>query len=169
MQVCTSLQTNNHTSTQPLSFLQAGCPSCCPTNSVKALKALQMTKCHEVRKYTYFLGKLNNFWQYRKAEHSYTITTDKFSVCGCDGPVLCTKLWLNNLQRKTIYKIYKHELLSYDEVLKTTYPQENAINLFLTRKCTTYRSWLSEIHIAKWSDVNWKTINYATILNKWHQ
>jgi len=23
----------------PLSFLQAGCPSCCPTDSVKALKA----------------------------------------------------------------------------------------------------------------------------------
>jgi len=38
MQVCTSLQTDNHTSTQPL-FLQAGCPSCHPTNSVKALKA----------------------------------------------------------------------------------------------------------------------------------
>jgi len=39
MQVCTSLQTDNHASTPPLSFLQAGCPSCCPTNSVKALKA----------------------------------------------------------------------------------------------------------------------------------
>jgi len=39
MQVCTSLQTDNHTSTPPLSFLQAGCPSCHPTNSVKALKA----------------------------------------------------------------------------------------------------------------------------------
>jgi len=39
MQVCTSLQTDNHTSTTPLSFLQAGCPSCRPTNSVKALKA----------------------------------------------------------------------------------------------------------------------------------
>jgi len=39
MQVCTSLQTNNHASTSPLSFLQAGCPSCHPTNSVKALKA----------------------------------------------------------------------------------------------------------------------------------
>jgi len=38
MQVCTSLQTDNHASTPPLSFLQAGCPSCCPTNSVKALK-----------------------------------------------------------------------------------------------------------------------------------
>jgi len=39
MQVCTSLQTDNHTSTPPLSFLQTGCPSCRPTNSVKALKA----------------------------------------------------------------------------------------------------------------------------------
>jgi len=39
MQVCTSLQTDNHASTIPL-FLQAGCPSCRPTNSVKALKAL---------------------------------------------------------------------------------------------------------------------------------
>jgi len=40
MQVCTSLQTDNHASTQPLSFLQAGCPSCRPINSVKALKAV---------------------------------------------------------------------------------------------------------------------------------
>ena len=40
MQVCTSLQSDNHASTPPLSFLQAGCPSCGPTNSVKALKAV---------------------------------------------------------------------------------------------------------------------------------
>jgi len=39
MQVCTSLQTDNHASTPPLSFLQAGCPSCHQTNSAKALKA----------------------------------------------------------------------------------------------------------------------------------
>ena len=39
MQVCTSLQTDNHASTPPLSFLQAEFPSCRPTNSVKALKA----------------------------------------------------------------------------------------------------------------------------------
>ena len=39
MQVCTSLQTDNHASTPLLSFLQAGCPSCRPTNSIKALKA----------------------------------------------------------------------------------------------------------------------------------
>jgi len=40
MQVCTSLQTDNHASTPLLSFLQAGCPSCHPTNSVKALKVV---------------------------------------------------------------------------------------------------------------------------------
>jgi len=38
MQVCTSLQTDNLASTPPLSFLQAGCPSCRPTNSVKAME-----------------------------------------------------------------------------------------------------------------------------------
>ena len=45
MQVCTSLQTDNHASNPPLSFLQAGCPSCRPTNGVKALKA----QCHNRR------------------------------------------------------------------------------------------------------------------------
>jgi len=44
MQVCTSIQTDNHASTPPLSFLQAGCPSCCPTNSVEALKATASTE-----------------------------------------------------------------------------------------------------------------------------
>jgi len=44
VQVCTLLQTDNHASTPPLSFLQAGCPSCRPTNSVKALKALSDTE-----------------------------------------------------------------------------------------------------------------------------
>ena len=43
MQVCTLLQTDNHASTSPLSFLQAGCPSCLPTNSIKALKATHST------------------------------------------------------------------------------------------------------------------------------
>ena len=39
MQVCTLLQADNLASTRPLSFLQAECPSCRPTNSIKALKA----------------------------------------------------------------------------------------------------------------------------------
>jgi len=43
MHVCTSRQTDNHASTPTLSFLQAGCPSCRPTNSVKALKTSGLT------------------------------------------------------------------------------------------------------------------------------
>jgi len=39
MQVCISLQTDNHASTPTTLFLQAGCPSCRPANSIKALKA----------------------------------------------------------------------------------------------------------------------------------
>jgi len=48
MQVCTSLQTDYHASTPPLSFLQAGCPSYCPTNSVKALKALLLQSFNDL-------------------------------------------------------------------------------------------------------------------------
>ena len=44
MQVCTSLQADNHANTPPLSFLQAGCSSCHPTNSVKALKEISCVK-----------------------------------------------------------------------------------------------------------------------------
>ena len=39
MQIGTWVHTDNHCSTPPLSFLQAGCPSCYPTNSIKAMKA----------------------------------------------------------------------------------------------------------------------------------
>ena len=39
MQICISVQTDNLARTPPLSFLQAGCTSGHPTNSVKALKA----------------------------------------------------------------------------------------------------------------------------------
>ena len=39
-QVCRSLQRDIYTITSPLSFLQARCPSCHPTNSVKSLKAI---------------------------------------------------------------------------------------------------------------------------------
>jgi len=37
--ICTLIQTDNHNSASPLSFSQAGCPSCCRTNRIKALKA----------------------------------------------------------------------------------------------------------------------------------
>ena len=39
--ICTSLQTDNLIT----QFLQAGCPSCCPSNSIKALKADPSLAC----------------------------------------------------------------------------------------------------------------------------
>jgi len=44
MQVCTSLQTDNIASILPLSLLQARCPSCRPTNSVKGSKHRRLKK-----------------------------------------------------------------------------------------------------------------------------
>ena len=72
MQVCTSLQTDNHASTPPLRFLQAGCPSCCPTNSVKALKAYTITittrngfflENESLSQMLFLVGKITRMWQ----------------------------------------------------------------------------------------------------------
>jgi len=60
MQVCTSLQSDKHASTPLLSFLQAGCPSCLPTNSVKALKANYCTVT--IMKINHRLYKIYNNW-----------------------------------------------------------------------------------------------------------
>jgi len=45
--ICTSPKTDHRASTSSLSFLQARCPSCRPTNSVKALKANQSTEAQK--------------------------------------------------------------------------------------------------------------------------
>jgi len=44
MQIRTSLQTDNHASTSYSVFLRARCPSCHPTNSVKALNIMIITE-----------------------------------------------------------------------------------------------------------------------------
>jgi len=63
MQVCTSLQADNHTNTPPVSFLQAGCPSCHPTNSVKTLKARAMkAKMIHVLELRYFFPCFNSLF-----------------------------------------------------------------------------------------------------------
>ena len=71
MQVCTSLQTDSHASTPPLSFLQAGCPSCRPTNSVKALKATSPTfNCRIL--YGRYAGNIYTYYSH------YSITLSLF-------------------------------------------------------------------------------------------
>jgi len=54
IQVCTSLQTDNHANNPPLSLLQTRCPSCHPTESVKALKAINIMQYQLMEYYTSF-------------------------------------------------------------------------------------------------------------------
>jgi len=58
MQVCTSLQTDNHASTHHSSFLQAGCPSCHPTYKIKALKFKKKQNKHHHWKFCSILKLL---------------------------------------------------------------------------------------------------------------
>ena len=76
--ICTSLQTDNHASTSVFitQFLQAGCPSCRPTNDFKALKATSAFRlwrrrqsspqlCYLHRLHTFSRGKTKrpiNLW-----------------------------------------------------------------------------------------------------------
>jgi len=63
MQVCTLFQTDNHARTPPLSFLQARCPSCRPTNSVKALKEKPECKQSLINQWDAWLVKINRQYQ----------------------------------------------------------------------------------------------------------
>ena len=73
IQVCISLQTDNHASTPPLCFLQAGCPSCRPTNSVKALKAYVSTHF-----------RLNPIWPPKWPPALWSRPADTCYVCNSD-------------------------------------------------------------------------------------
>jgi len=70
VQVCTSLQTNNHAITPPLSFLQAGCPSCHPTNSVKSTEGI---KCLN--------KKLNKMPHYQLLLHLFSSLFSRTTKC----------------------------------------------------------------------------------------
>jgi len=59
MQVGTSLQRDNHTSTPPVSFLQAGCPFCCPTNHLPVIVSSDMNHIVDTCPLTKFEGGLN--------------------------------------------------------------------------------------------------------------
>ena len=72
MQVCILLQTDNHASTSPLSFLQAGCPSCRPTNSVKALKAQSLS--NHTHPFNGPLSGITQVSQYQKGKTNVDFT-----------------------------------------------------------------------------------------------
>ena len=86
MQVCTSLQTDNHASTPPLSFLQDGCPSCHPTNSVKALNRCLPQSYN------------NNNNTYDNIYGAVIMSQSKSSSCSLDECRLSTR-WLPTLRQ----------------------------------------------------------------------
>ena len=79
MQVCTSLQTDNHASTPPLSFLQAGCPSCRPTNSVKALKAI--TKKKTLQQNAVHDQQSVSHWWHKYVSQKVKTGLQQFDIC----------------------------------------------------------------------------------------
>jgi len=80
MQVCTSLQTDNDASNPPLSFLQAGRPSCRPTNSVKALKGY-IKSSKEARKNTRTHSSITvKGVRWQLLQHTYTYDSSTRSL-----------------------------------------------------------------------------------------
>ena len=86
MQICTLLQTDNHASTPPLSFLQAGCPSCLPTNSAKECPN-KRRKIHADRwppfwKHREITTSLFNrfWWRFWHADKYWALTVIKFRI-----------------------------------------------------------------------------------------
>jgi len=98
MQVCTSLQTDNHTSTPPLSFLQAGCPSCHPNNSVKALKVQIEYKLHTHPLNVHFSGTTQVSWyQKGKTNPDFTEARDsEWQWHQLEHMQVCTSLQTDN-------------------------------------------------------------------------
>ena len=71
MQICISSQTGNHASIPSLSVLQVVCPSCRPTNSVKAWKA---ANCLIQYENTPYLNDKHQKWQTTTLTRSSGIT-----------------------------------------------------------------------------------------------
>jgi len=78
MQVCTLLQTDNHASTPPICFLQARCPSCSPTNSVKALKA----RTCSFKRQKFYVQCTTHFYGHCTGQH-VQLTTVRFFSAQC--------------------------------------------------------------------------------------
>jgi len=91
MQICTSSQTDNHASISPLSFLQAGCPSCHPTNSVEALKAKINTHTHTHNHITALWtlsGTTRVIWYQKEHFAIFWIFWCKMKITQADTPII---------------------------------------------------------------------------------
>ena len=113
MQVCISLQTDNHASTPPLSFLQAGCPSCRPTNSVKALKA-------------------NNSQEFIHNKEAASVQSQIIKITQTPFPCVCPAARVSTAQAYSLHMVSvvqdnvecsQHPALMYHLISNTNIPQ----------------------------------------------
>jgi len=82
MQICTSLQRDNHANTSLLIFLQTGCPPCRPTNSVKALKAHSQDSIMHNKRTETFAFSASTLRVGRQEEHPACKNSVMRSWCG---------------------------------------------------------------------------------------
>ena len=122
MQVCTLLQTDNHASTPPLSFLQAGCPSCRPTNSVKALEVYTPVYYYYKYCYTCLMALSRTTWvsRYQKVKTSLDLNQARDDgVFGMQWhqldhvQTICTLLKTDNHTNTPSLNIYRQVLVFY--------------------------------------------------------
>ena len=92
MLVCTSLQTDYHASTPPLSFLQAGCSSCRPTNSVNGMKTcpVKMQLCILVS------------CCHKNMRNVNSLMFAEFLLCLVSKTVLCCRMWMVNRLKRCV-------------------------------------------------------------------
>jgi len=95
--ICNTLQTDNHASIPSLNFLQAGCSSWCPTNRVKALKAVSFTlNCkinyvHPYMEQNYGSQQCTLVWNITDISNASAalivqLLSKIFNLCGHDPP-----------------------------------------------------------------------------------
>ena len=125
IQACILIQSDIHTSTPPLSFLQAWCHSCRPTNSVKALKE-NCDKCvQEIN-----LGNQHEMSAYRVTE---TRTQPYTALC----PGLTTSAVIRrNIHPLTTWKFFI--------VLLAWRSLSIIVNLYSTLPSVLWHCWLGD-------------------------
>ena len=156
MQVCTLLQTDNRASTPPLSFLQAGCPSCRPTNSVKALKAwmlllLVVTNCLLVgSKMTIWIWTILQTYNFCLQEIRFSVIYISLKSEIFHFLIIRLYRWLNRLAH-TFSMLTHNSSLSGQSVGRNSHLEINLCAL-LAWRCTIL-----------WESLDWQCTNLYTV------
>ena len=152
--VCTSLQTDNHASTSSLKILRAGCTSCCPTNSIKALKEFQSTEeTVRVQKPIQIYIKATNLHKAILIQLPDNVCLVATLYSAVSSTLLKKQLYLGWLERRSTPVIFNH-LLSLVDVFPSSFHGSiwwsgtDAAVGSTTCDTTTPHNWISQTFFA---------------------